>query len=166
MVPGCKNVRCKLLFVSVGAGPIYSRAGRFFVKAALFLADFRSYRDASTLEYLRGIGFRVGDDPIRPDLAFSLPETSAPQQHEGENGRLVVGLGLMEYAWKYSVEKPTSAVYSAYLEVLVETFKVAAGPRLRCPIINRGSRGSAGHEGVQVIVEAALGDAGRGQDHR
>ena len=30
---------CKLLFLSVGAGPIYSRRGRFFVKAALSLAD-------------------------------------------------------------------------------------------------------------------------------
>src|SRR5574340_532246 len=38
-----KLARCKLLFVSVGAGPLYSRPGRFFVKTALSLADFRSY---------------------------------------------------------------------------------------------------------------------------
>jgi polysaccharide pyruvyl transferase WcaK-like protein len=36
---------CKLVFVSVGAGPIYSALGRWLVKSALSLADFRSYRD-------------------------------------------------------------------------------------------------------------------------
>jgi polysaccharide pyruvyl transferase WcaK-like protein len=118
-----KLCRCKLLFVSVGAGPIYSRVGRFFVKAALYLADFRSYRDQSTLQYLRGIGFRSGNDPVYPDLAFSLPETVIPRGHESEGRRLVVGLGLMEYAGKYSVERPSSAVYSAYLETFVEFVK-------------------------------------------
>jgi polysaccharide pyruvyl transferase WcaK-like protein len=118
-----KLCRCKLLFVSVGAGPIYSRAGRFFVRAALTLADFRSYRDESTLQYLKGIGFRAGDDPVYPDLAFSLPESLVPHAHKREGRRLVVGLGLMEYAGKYSVERPTSAVYSAYLEALVEFVK-------------------------------------------
>ncbi len=115
-----KLCRCKLFFVSVGAGPIYSLAGRFFVKAALALADFRSYRDETTRQHLEGIGFRTGDDRVCPDLAFSLPEHLVPSAHERNGRRPVVGLGLMEYAGRYSVEKPTSAIYSAYLEVLVE----------------------------------------------
>ena len=118
-----KLCRCKLLFVSVGAGPVYSRIGRLFVKAALSLADFRSYRDESTVQYLKGIGFPAGNDPVYPDLVFSLPETLIPSGHDREGRRLVVGLGLMEYAGKYSVERPTSAVYSAYLETLVEFVK-------------------------------------------
>jgi polysaccharide pyruvyl transferase WcaK-like protein/glycosyltransferase involved in cell wall biosynthesis len=118
-----KLCRCKLFFISVGAGPIYTRAGRFFVRAALSLADFRSYRDESTLQYLKGIGFRVGNDPVYPDLAFSLSESLIPRRRDSEGLRLVVGLGLMFYAGKYSVERPTSAVYSAYLETLVELVK-------------------------------------------
>jgi polysaccharide pyruvyl transferase WcaK-like protein len=118
-----KLCRSELFFVSVGAGPIYSSAGRFFVKAALSLADFRSYRDESTLHYLKGIGFRTGDDPVYPDLAFSLPEILGPPRQRREGGRLVVGLGLMEYAGRYSVERPTNAVYSAYLETLAEFVK-------------------------------------------
>src|SRR5437667_6867009 len=35
----------KLLFVSVGAGPIHGILGRWIVKSALSLADLRSYRD-------------------------------------------------------------------------------------------------------------------------
>src|SRR6266496_3591521 len=66
--------RCKLLFVSVGVGPVYSTLGKYFVKSALSLADFRSYRDNASLEYLKRIGFETNRDPIYPDLAFSLPE--------------------------------------------------------------------------------------------
>jgi polysaccharide pyruvyl transferase WcaK-like protein len=115
-----KLCRCKLLFVSIGAGPIYSWRGRLLVKAALSLADFRSYRDESTLQYLKGIGFRTEADPVYPDLAFSLPESLAPRSQEKRERRLVVGLGLMEYAGKYSIANPDNAVFSAYLEKLVE----------------------------------------------
>ncbi|MGB8989786.1 MAG: polysaccharide pyruvyl transferase family protein [Candidatus Sulfotelmatobacter sp.] len=115
-----KLCRCKVLFVSIGAGPIYSRRGRILVKAALFLADFRSYRDESTLQYLKGIGFHTGADPVYPDLAFSLPKSLAPRSQEKRGRRLVVGLGLMEYAGKYSIANPDNAVFSAYLEKLVE----------------------------------------------
>ena len=44
---------CKVLFVSVGAGPLYSRAGRLFVKSALALADYRSFRDRSSVQLPR-----------------------------------------------------------------------------------------------------------------
>ena len=115
-----KLCRCKLLFVSVGAGPLYSRAGRFFVKTALSLADFRSYRDESSKRYLKGIGFRADDDPVYPDLAFSLPTNVMPPVRPASGRRLVVGLGLMEYAGRYSVERPNHAVFTAYLETLVQ----------------------------------------------
>ena len=68
-----KVCRCKILFVSVGAGPVYSTLGKYFVKSALSLADFRSYRDNASLEYLKRIGFETNSDRIYPDLVFSLP---------------------------------------------------------------------------------------------
>ncbi|HTT22816.1 MAG TPA: polysaccharide pyruvyl transferase family protein [Candidatus Sulfotelmatobacter sp.] len=117
-----KLCRCRLFFVSVGAGPLNGTAGRFLAKSALSLADFRSYRDGSTLQYVQDIGFRRDDDRVYPDLAFSLPETLLPH-HQAIGRRLVVGLGLMEYPGMYSVEKPTSADYGAYLETLVEFVK-------------------------------------------
>ncbi len=107
--------RCKILFVSVGAGPLNSHKGRFFVKTALSLADFRSYRDESSLRYLEGIGFRAGNDSVYPDLAFSLPESLVPRG-DGEGRRPVVGLGLITGP---STLHATS-VYSAYLETLAE----------------------------------------------
>jgi len=115
-----KLARCKLLFVSVGAGPFYNRAGRFFVKAALSLADFRSYREEPSRHWLRRIGFRNDNDLVYPDLAFSLPPAVLPRCHERKSRRLVVGLGLMEYAGKLSAERPESAVHAEYLETLAE----------------------------------------------
>jgi polysaccharide pyruvyl transferase WcaK-like protein len=110
---------CKLLFVSVGAGPIYGRLSRLLVKTALALADFRSYRDTSTLHYLKSIGLRPNNDRVYPDLAFSLPEGIIPHGGIKNRQRSVVGLGLMEYAGKYSVERPSAATYRNYLENLV-----------------------------------------------
>jgi polysaccharide pyruvyl transferase WcaK-like protein len=118
-----KVCRCKLFFVSIGAGPVYGTLGRWFVKSILYFADFRSYRDDSTMQYLRGIGFRVDNDRVYPDLAFSLPEAVIPHQDTKKNRRSVVGLGVMEYAGKYSVANPSDTIYLAYLDSLVTVVK-------------------------------------------
>lgn len=109
---------CKLLFVSVGAGPISTRLGRFFAKAALSVAHFRSYRDESTLQCLRGIGLDTENDHVYPDLAFSLPESFMPQPHVSKGRRLVVGLGLMEDTRKYNADTPTTFTHAGYLGAL------------------------------------------------
>jgi polysaccharide pyruvyl transferase WcaK-like protein len=118
-----KVCRCKLLFVSVGAGPIYGALGRCFVKSVLSLADFRSYRDKSTIQYLKGIGFCTHNDRIYPDLVFSLPEAAIPNEGTKKSRRSVVGLGLMGYAGKYSAPRPDNEVYLAYLENLVRVVR-------------------------------------------
>lgn len=111
-----KLCRCKVLLVSVGAGPLYGLRGRWLVKSILRLADFRSYRDESTFDYLTNLGFHVAGDPIYPDLAYSLPHALLPRPEIRNHCRSVVGLGVMEYAGKYSVNNPTNATYHAYLD--------------------------------------------------
>jgi polysaccharide pyruvyl transferase WcaK-like protein len=114
---------CKLLFVSVGVGPLYTSIGRFLVKSALSLADFRSYRDDASLQYLKRIDFRVENDGVYPDLVFSLHKGLIPRGYQSKRPRLVVGLGLMEYAGKYSAERPSDAIYTEYLQALVDFVK-------------------------------------------
>ena len=114
-----KLCRCKLLYVSIGAGPIYRPLSRWFIKSALSLADFQSYRDNSTMKYLKGIGFRTNDDRVYPDLAFNLPEAVIPHGDIHKRHRPVVGIGLMSYAGRLSVDKPNNAIYKAYLEKLL-----------------------------------------------
>ena len=111
--------RSRVLFVSVGAGPVETTPGRLFVKAALSLADYRSYRDNASRDYLRGIGFPAERDVVYPDLVFSLPEALlSPARSRSRDGRRVVGLGLMVYAGKYSVSEPRPETYTSYLESL------------------------------------------------
>lgn len=89
--------RCKVLVLSVGAGPLHHRLSRFLVKRALTLADYRSYRDTFSKDYLAGIGFATGDDPIYPDLAFSLPEGLFPEHPKARSPQTIVGVGLIDY---------------------------------------------------------------------
>jgi polysaccharide pyruvyl transferase WcaK-like protein len=114
------RMRCaRLFFVSVGAGPLYTRSSRLLVKAALSLAHFRSYRDPETLEYLRSIGLRTDRDYVYPDLAFSIPKTRACDGAPPRKRR-VVGIGLMQYAGRLSAECPREATETTYLDVLAE----------------------------------------------
>jgi polysaccharide pyruvyl transferase WcaK-like protein/chemotaxis methyl-accepting protein methylase len=111
--------RTKVEFVSIGAGPIESTSGRALVKATLSLADYRSYRDRSTKEYLGSIGFRTNRDPVYPDLVFGLPQALLPREEARPKGtRRVVGLGLMVYPGKYSASDPRPETYRTYLESL------------------------------------------------
>jgi polysaccharide pyruvyl transferase WcaK-like protein len=118
-----KACRSKLFLVSIGAGPVYGTLGRWLVKSILYSADYRSYRDASTKQYLEGIGFRANIDPVYPDLAFSLPAVIIPGEENTKKARPVVGLGVMMYAGKYSVASPSDATYPAYLDSLVTLVK-------------------------------------------
>jgi polysaccharide pyruvyl transferase WcaK-like protein len=111
-----KACRCKVLFLSVGAGPLHRAIGRRLVKLALSLADVRSYRDRSTKRYLESVGIQTDGDLVLPDLAFSLPEASLPKR-EFNDGRPIVGLGLMESPGRYS--GTSDETHRAYIEALV-----------------------------------------------
>src|SRR2546426_2420354 len=113
-----KLCRCKVLYVGVGAGPIYRPLSRWFIRSALALADFRSYRDNSTREYLRGIGFSRPGDRVCPDLAFSLPPAALPNGSVQKNRGPVVGIGLMNSPARLSTDKPNPAIHRAYLAKL------------------------------------------------
>jgi chemotaxis protein methyltransferase CheR len=112
--------RCRVMFVSIGAGPIDSAVGRALVKATLSMADYRSYRDDASRDYVRAIGFRSQHDPVYPDLVFGLPEALLSRTRgEPQRKRRVVGLGLMVYDGRYSAAGPDPATYAVYLESLV-----------------------------------------------
>src|SRR6185437_15100885 len=122
-----KLAKCKVCFVSVGAGPLERPIGRFLIKFSLSLADFCSFRDQATLEYMRSIGLRREADRVFPDLAFSLPSDVLPQARPPRNGHPIVGLGLMTFDGMYGVEKTTRGHYNAYLETLVDLVKWLLG---------------------------------------
>jgi polysaccharide pyruvyl transferase WcaK-like protein len=113
-----KVCRRKLLFVSVGAGPIERRLSRWFVKTALSLADYRSYRDGFSKAYLEGIGFTGTGDAVYPDLAFSLPKALVPDGHHDEPRRPVVGIGVMTYYDRRATLDQGGTTYHDYIDTL------------------------------------------------
>jgi polysaccharide pyruvyl transferase WcaK-like protein len=111
--------RARVMFVSIGAGPLYSRSGRVLVRACLALAHYRSYRDEASRDSVSATGFRASRDRVFPDLAFSLPDALLPTGIQRESdGRRVVGIGLMSYSGRYSASDPWAETHAAYLESL------------------------------------------------
>jgi polysaccharide pyruvyl transferase WcaK-like protein len=111
-----KLCRCKLLFVSVGAGPIRHPVGRWFIKSALWMADYRSYRNIKSRRYLEGIGFKTDGDPIYPDLAFSLPVDMMPDGRHHDNPRRTVGVGVMDYYGQNNKREEGETIYRDYIQ--------------------------------------------------
>jgi polysaccharide pyruvyl transferase WcaK-like protein len=107
-----KLCRCKLLFVSVGGGPLRHPLSRLFIKVALSLADYRSYRDPSSKEHLEAIGVDVTDDTVYPDLAFSLPIAALPPDHDPVSHGAVIGVGVMNY---YGQSGKDCSIYRDYI---------------------------------------------------
>jgi polysaccharide pyruvyl transferase WcaK-like protein len=88
--------RTRLVFVSVGVGPIHHPLSRWFLKRSLSLAYHRSYRDEASKEYLEKIGFNTDRDFVYPDLVFGLSQGNLISDVRAGRRR-VVGLGLKDY---------------------------------------------------------------------
>jgi polysaccharide pyruvyl transferase WcaK-like protein len=110
-----KLCRCKLFFVSVGGGPIRHSLSRYFVRVALALADYRSYRDLSSKDHLEAIGIDVKNDAVYPDLAFSLPRFVVPINYDPRHQEVVIGVGLMNYHNRLGRSGADETIYRDYL---------------------------------------------------
>ena len=66
--------RVKLVFLSVGVGPIHHPLSRWFLKRSLGLARHRSYRHEASKQYLEKIGFNTARDFVYPDVVFGLSQ--------------------------------------------------------------------------------------------
>lgn len=108
--------RTKLVFLSVGVGPIHHSLSRWFLKSSLALADHRSYRDVASRQYLEKIGFKTDRDLVCPDVVFGLSPSNLLTCARGER-RPVIGVGLKDYGTSEQVE-PTA--FWEYLETMAE----------------------------------------------
>jgi polysaccharide pyruvyl transferase WcaK-like protein len=98
--------KAKFLIVSVGAGPIDAPLSKFFVNKSLAFANYRSYRDRYSKQYVeRVVNFHRQEDPIYPDPAHSLDLTRyvVPPKSRGEQ-RTIVGIAPIPH--KYASTPP------------------------------------------------------------
>lgn len=120
--------RVPFVFLSVGKCSLERPASRLFVKIALKLACYRSYRDPDSKSAVQAL-IHAPDDPVIPDLAFSypLPLIRALPSELSCVGRLVVGFSPISYCdpriWPLKDERR----YRLYIERLSEVVKWLLG---------------------------------------
>jgi polysaccharide pyruvyl transferase WcaK-like protein len=102
----------RIVFLSVGAGPIRNPVSRWLMKRAAQLAHHRSYRDAGARDFMQGIGVDESKSPVLPDLAFLFTPPPAPDRPSGSS--MTVGLGVMNYrGWD---AHSSEAAYRDYID--------------------------------------------------
>lgn len=112
----------RYIFLSVGTCSIESRLSKFFLRHALKLAAYRSYRDQKSKQLLERMKF-THDDLVCPDLAFSYV-SSEPNSNRTDRGR-VVGISPISYLsrrWK----ETNLREYEKYISSLAELVRHVA----------------------------------------
>ena len=89
-----KLSRTKCYFLNVGAGPLKRPLSKFFIRSALYLADYVSLRDADSEALLREIGFKGGTE-VFSDCVYALNFRPTPVREA--HGEVTVGLSPMAY---------------------------------------------------------------------
>jgi polysaccharide pyruvyl transferase WcaK-like protein len=102
----------KVKFVSVGAEGLKQPLQLFFLRWSLRLAEYRSYRDGITRQRTAGLLPLASEDPLYPDLAFSLPKSLLSIPRKGPSEQKTVAVGI------YAVEKGGEAAKRSYIETI------------------------------------------------
>ncbi|MER9676895.1 polysaccharide pyruvyl transferase family protein [Mesorhizobium sp. M0208] len=103
----------RIAFVSVGAGPVGHRLSRWLITSAARMADYRSYRDTASREFMASVGVDTSRESMDPDLAFTLP---VPQSANADPSHpLTVGVGVMNYRGWCGFEERGLGISESYL---------------------------------------------------
>src|SRR5262249_6589122 len=110
--------KVRRVFLNVGAGPLTTPLSKFFVRHALQLADYASFRDEESRTLACHIGF-TGRSRVFPDSVYSLtrPQPRWPRPYCGQ-GKASVGLAPMPYCDPRAFPEKNQAVYDALVEKL------------------------------------------------
>jgi polysaccharide pyruvyl transferase WcaK-like protein len=106
-----------VIFLSVGGCRTELRLTKLFLRVALSLACYRSYRDEGSRQLARAIT-RSADGPLVPDLAFSLPVTSEPFMATSDSTELCVGVSPIAFARPGMWPTGDPAQYERYMNEL------------------------------------------------
>lgn len=106
------------IFLSVGTCAIESKLSSIFIKQALKLADYRSYRDNASKKLLDHINF-TNNDLVYPDLAFSYINRDILKYQGTPHDGKVIGISPIAYHSKCGWFKNDIAAYEQYLNTLI-----------------------------------------------
>ena len=112
----CRLKKVKIVYLSIGAGPIDGALSRVMVRIAIRLGAFHSYRDQASLELVEGVSARLGGT-VYPDLASNLRLDRVDVDFEAQQP--VVAINPMPVYGDYWFIKD-EAKYETYLTKLAE----------------------------------------------
>lgn len=146
----------RVWFVSVGAGPIEHRFSRWLLKHAAMTAQYRSYRDTISREFMAGLGVDTRLDPVYPDIAFKLPLPELPPRRT-DGTPLTVGLGVMSYRGWRDDPAEGAEILRTYVDKITQflIWLLDRGCNVRLLI------GDATDQSATALVLAKLAEAGR-----
>jgi polysaccharide pyruvyl transferase WcaK-like protein len=108
---------------SVGVGTVSSTTSRFFLKGALRAAQYRSYRERNSRILVTRMMRRAAQDPVVPDLAFSLPPSEIPTPagiRSISQGRTIIGISPIAYARPHTWPYQNKALYERYVQQMAK----------------------------------------------
>jgi polysaccharide pyruvyl transferase WcaK-like protein len=106
------------VIASVGIGKVTSRTSRLFLTVALRLAQYRSYRDKNSRAFAASLLEIAAQDPIVPDLVFSLPPPELPRPagvRAIASGRRIIGISPIAYAKPGAWPVQNRPLYDRYI---------------------------------------------------
>ena len=114
------GARC--YFINVGAGPLKTALGKWFVRLALSGADYLSFRDWRSLRLIQDIGGRCGGAKVKADNVYglSLSSLSIAQSRIRNASSLVVGISPMAYCDPGRFWTRDADSYERYMRELAE----------------------------------------------
>ncbi len=107
------------VFLSVGAERIETPLGSFFLRRALSLASYRSFRDTLSMRKAEALGV-TGPNPVAPDLAFSLETPNHMHASAYRVSTRLIGVSPMAYCDPRVWPIKDPVVYKKYLKTLSE----------------------------------------------
>jgi polysaccharide pyruvyl transferase WcaK-like protein len=84
-------VGARVVFLSVGSGPLGASLSRSFCRRALGRSELSSFRDAESEALMRSCGFE-GASSVQPDLAFGLAPREPPARTPGAPLRVLINV--------------------------------------------------------------------------
>jgi polysaccharide pyruvyl transferase WcaK-like protein len=107
----------KCYFINVGAGPIAHPLGKYFVRCALLLAHYVSFRDEQSLSLVVKIGFR-GSTHVVSDCVYGLDPPESGKTRTAGQADSIVGISPMAYCDPRVYWDPNQDVYQRLLREL------------------------------------------------
>ena len=115
-------VSARYAFCGVGTGSLKSKLSTLFIRFALNLANYRSFRDKKSKELLESIAF-IQNDQVCPDLAYSFDRKRVETlKKTNQRSKKLVGVNVIAHMRQNMPKKDLSA-YECYLNNLAVFLK-------------------------------------------